>query len=143
MANSCHPRQFPKSQIKRLRTGIEVTFNIKTETEEQQVRNIYRKKGKRWVKLGQVINGRVKLTKFHSKEKTSQLYRDILNDPTHYSGFTYQHEMIINLCNRRLSNSTSASCGTRMRKKNKSIMLIELVKSHDQPTRILLYRPPR
>ena len=91
-------------KIKNQQTDIEVTFNIKT---EQQARNLYRKKRKRWIKLGQVINGQVELTEYHASQKASRLYRNILNDPDRYSRFTYQHEARCNLCNRRLENTTS------------------------------------
>ena len=72
-------RQNGYIRIKSEQTGTEVRFHIKT---EKQARNIYRKKKKRWLKIGQVLDGRVELTSYHSKREASQLYRDMLNDPT-------------------------------------------------------------
>ena len=114
-------RQNGYIKIRSQRTGTEVRFHIKT---EKQARNIYRKKKKRWLKIGQVLDGRVKLTSYHSKRETSQLYRDMLNDPTNprYSGFSYEQEARCNLCNRRLENTTSVwrgygpKCAKKMRR---------------------------
>ena len=113
-------RQNGYIKIKSQRTGTEVRFHIKTEKQE---RNIYRKKKKRWLKIGQILDGRVKLTSYHSKRETSQLYRDMLNDPTNprYSGFSYKQEARCNLCNRKLRNTFSIwrgygpECAKKMR----------------------------
>ena len=97
-------------KVKSERTGIEVRFHIKT---EKQQRNIYRKKEKRWLKIGQISAGRVKLTNYHSKQEASRLYRDMLNDPTNprYSGFSYKQEARCNVCNRPLKNTFSVFRG--------------------------------
>ncbi len=90
-------------KIKNQRTGIDVTFHIKS---EKGSRNLYRKRAKRWVKLGQIIKGKVVLTTHHAKKEASQLYRDVLNNPTDssYSQFAYQQEARCNVCNRPLKN---------------------------------------
>ena len=99
-------RQNGYIMIKSQRTGIEVRFHIKT---EKQVRNIYRKKEKRWLKIGQVLDGRVELTSYHSKREASRLYREMLNNPTdsRFAAFTYQQEARCNVCNRPLKNTFS------------------------------------
>ena len=113
-------RQNGYIKIKSQRTGTEVRFHIKT---EKQARNIYRKKKKRWLKIGQVLDGCVKLTKYHSKSEASRLYRDMLNDATNprYGGFSYEQEARCNLCNRKLKNTFSIwrgygpECAKKMR----------------------------
>ena len=113
-------RQNGYIKIRSQRTGTEVRFHIKTEKQE---RNIYRKKKKRWLKIGQVLDGRVELTSYHSKREASRLYRDMLNNPTNprYCGFSYEQEARCNLCNRKLKNTFSIwrgygpECAKKMR----------------------------
>ena len=64
--------------IKNSRTGIEVRFHIKS---EKGGRILYRKRSKRWVKLGQIIDGRVELTSVKAELEVNRLYRDVLNNP--------------------------------------------------------------
>ena len=113
-------RQNGYIKIRSQRTGTEVRFHIKTEKQE---RNIYRKKKKRWLKIGQILDGRVKLTSYHAGREVSRLYRDMLNDPTNprYGGFSYEQEARCNLCNRKLKNTFSiwrgygSECAKKMR----------------------------
>ena len=101
-------RQNGYIKIRSERTGTEVRFHIKT---EKQARNLYPPRGgeAHWLKIGEVLDGRVKLTSYHAGREVSQLYRDMLNDPTNprYSGFSYEQEARCNLCNRKLKNTFS------------------------------------
>ncbi len=103
-------RQNGYIKVKNSRTGIEVRFHIKS---ERGGRILYRKRSKRWVKLGQIIDGRAQLTPYQAKKEVNRLYREILNNPSEsrFAAFAYQQEARCNVCNRPLKNPQSVRRG--------------------------------
>ena len=91
------------------KAGVEVKFNLKTEWDKKgrQKRSVYRLKEGRWTKFGQIVDGQIKLSRTKLRDKPSKLYREILNDPTRFSGFEYRHKAHCMRCNRELTDQMS------------------------------------